>query len=39
VSSEAGGRLLFSGKFHIVIRRSGEIRSFTFDLELKPIGG
>jgi hypothetical protein len=39
VSSEAGERFLFSGKFHIVILRNGEERSFTFDLQLKPIGG
>jgi hypothetical protein len=38
VTSEAGERFKFSEKFHIVILRSGEIRSFTFDFELKPIG-
>ena len=38
VTSEAGELFKFSEKFHIVILRSGEIRSFTFDFELKPIG-
>jgi hypothetical protein len=39
VSSEAGERFLFSGEFHVVILRSGEIRGSRFDLELKPVGG
>ena len=39
VISEAGERFLFSGEFHVVILRSGEIRSSRFDLALKPIGG
>ena len=39
VSSAAGARFLFSGEFHIVILRSGEIRSPSFELALKPIGG
>ena len=39
VSSKAGERFLFSGEFHVVILRSSEIQSFTFDFELKPIGG
>ena len=39
VSSAAGERFLFSGEFHIVILRNGDIRSSRFDLALKPIGG
>jgi hypothetical protein len=39
VSSAGGERFLFSGEFHVVILRSGEIRSSRFDLALKPIGG
>jgi hypothetical protein len=38
VSSEDGERFLFSGKFHIVLLRNGEVRGGTFDLQLKPTG-
>jgi hypothetical protein len=39
VSSAAAERFLFSGEFHIVILRSGEIRSSSYELSLKPVGG
>jgi hypothetical protein len=38
VTSETGGRFRFSGKFHILIFPSGDVR-VSFDLGLQPIGG